>query len=223
MYRAVIFDLGGVVFPSPFAAWRAHEAANGLPHGFISRVIVDGGEHGAWSRFERGELGPDAFAVVFAEECVAAGHPVDVVAVMAAMTSGVGADGEAGTHAVVVDAIRALRASGLATAALTNNFADADGGTHVSGGSDLARLLGDLFDVVVESAVVGLRKPDPRVYELVCDRLGVAPTEAVFLDDLGVNCKAARALGMATIKVTDPHAAVAELAGIVGLDLGVPA
>jgi len=223
MYRAVIFDLGGVVFPSPFAAWRAYEAANGLPHGFISQVIVDGGEHGAWSRLERGELGPAGFAEVFAAECVAAGHPIDVDAVMGAMTSGAGADGEVGTHGVVVTAIRALRAAGLRTAACTNNFADADGGTHVSGESDLARLLADLFDVIVESAVVGLRKPDPRIYELVCDRLAVAPTEAVFLDDLGTSCKAAGALGMATIKVTDPHAAVAELAGIVGLDLGVPA
>ena len=223
MVRAVVFDLGGVVFPSPFAAWRAHEAAHGLPHGFISRVIVDGGEHGAWSRFERGELDPAAFAEVFAVECAAAGHPVDVAAVMAAMTSGVGADGEAGTHAVVVTAIRALRAAGVATAALTNNFANADGGTHVSGESDLARLLGDLFDVIVESAVVGLRKPDPRIYELVCERLAVAPSDTVFLDDLGTNLKSARALGMTTIKVSDPAVAVAELAAIVGLDLGVPA
>ena len=223
MYRAVIFDLGGVVFPSPFAAWRAHEAAHGLPHGFISRVIVDGGEHGAWSRFERGELDPAAFGEAFAVECAAAGHAVDVGAVMAAMTSGAGADGESGTHAVVVTAIRSLRAAGLRTAALTNNFANADGGTHVSGESDLARLLADLFDVIVESAVVGLRKPDPRIYELVCERLEIAPTEAVFLDDLGTNLKSARALGLTTIKVDDPHAAVAELAGIVGLDLGASA
>jgi len=119
----------------------------------------------------------------------------------------------------MVAAIRAIRAAGLRTAALTNNWADADGATHVSGESPLALQLASLFDTIVESAREGLRKPDPRIYELTCERIGVTAGEAVFLDDLGSNLKPARALGMTTIKVEDPTDAVAELAAVLGLDL----
>jgi putative hydrolase of the HAD superfamily len=116
----------------------------------------------------------------------------------------------------MVAAITRIRDAGLRTAALTNNWAADEGaGDTTSGRDDLT----DLFDVVVESAVVGLRKPDPRIYELVCSRLAVAPEDAVFLDDLGVNLRPARALGMHTIKVVDPDRAIAELGGVLGLPL----
>ena len=119
----------------------------------------------------------------------------------------------------MVAAIRAIRAHGLRTAALTNNWADADGGTQVQG-HRRRRLLDGLFDTIVESAREGLRKPDPRIYELACARLGVGPDESVFLDDIGANLKPARAMGMTTIKVEDPTAAVAELADLLGFPLG---
>jgi epoxide hydrolase-like predicted phosphatase len=115
-------------------------------------------------------------------------------------------------------ALRAIRAHGLRTAALTNNWRADDGATM----GDRQAGLFDLFDVVVESAVEGLRKPDPRIYELTCARVGVAPDEAVFLDDLGVNLKPARALGMATIKVSDPDSALGELADVLGFALDDP-
>ncbi|MFA5883174.1 MAG: HAD-IA family hydrolase [Acidimicrobiia bacterium] len=218
-YRAVIFDLGGVVLPSPFDAFRAYERRHGLPHRFISTVIVQGGEHGAWSRFERGELGSDAFEAAFAAECAAAGGRVSVSDLFSAMRGG--EPGAApGPHPEMVAAIRAIRAEGLRTAALTNNWADDDGATHVSGTSPLALQLAELFDTIVESAREGLRKPDPRIYELTCARVGVTPGETVFLDDLGSNLKPARALGMTTIKVEDPALAVTELGAVLGLDLG---
>jgi putative hydrolase of the HAD superfamily len=212
-FRAVIFDLGGVVLPSPFAAFRAYEQARGLPHRFVSEIIVQGGDHGAWSRFERGELAPDDFATAFEAECAAAGGTVVVADLFDSMT------GESGPIPEMTTAIRVIRAHGLRTGALTNNWADADGVSHVSGDSPLATELAELFDTIVESARVGLRKPDPRIYELVCDQLEVAPAETVFLDDLGANLKPARALGMTTIKVDDPVAAVAELGAVLGLDL----
>jgi putative hydrolase of the HAD superfamily len=109
-------------------------------------------------------------------------------------------------------AIGRLRDEGLRVGALTNNWARPDAGT-------LREPLDLGFDVVVESAVEGIRKPDPRIYALVCDRLDVTPPECVFLDDLGVNLKPARAMGMTTIKVLDPHDALAELAGHLDLDL----
>lgn len=219
-YRAVIFDLGGVVLPSPFDAFRAYERRAGLPHRFISEVVVRGGEHGAWSRFERGELDADAFAAAFGAECAAAGGSVVVADLFAGMRSGAPGDAT-GPHPEMVAAIQAIRSVGLRTAALTNNWADDDGSTHVTGESPLATQLAALFDTIVESAREGVRKPDPRIYELTCARLEVEPHEAVFLDDLGANLKPARAMGMATIKVEDPRAAVTELAVVLGLDLRI--
>lgn len=214
-YRAVIFDLGGVVFPSPFDAFREYERARGLPHRFLSEVIVQTGEAGAWSRFERGELDPEAFARAFEAECAAAGGEVVVGDLFAQMRR----DHDGGPRAEMTAAIRRLRDHGLRTAALTNNWVDADGETHVSGSSPVARQLDTLFDTIVESAREGLRKPDPRIYSLTCRRLDVGPGETVFLDDLGANLKPARAMGMATIKVDDPAAALQELGDVLGLEL----
>jgi epoxide hydrolase-like predicted phosphatase len=107
-------------------------------------------------------------------------------------------------------AIGHLRARGLRAGALTNNWITEDAG---------AEGLRPHFDVFVESAVEGLRKPDPRIYVLACKRLGVAPAEAVFLDDIGANLKSARALGMTTIKVVDPDQALGELEAVLGFPL----
>jgi epoxide hydrolase-like predicted phosphatase len=207
--RAVIFDLGGVVMPSPLDVFRAYEARHGLPHRFISDVVVAGGDHGAWSRFERGELDPEGFATTFEAECARAGGQVSVPDLLAEISAG------PDPHPEMLEALRRIHAHGLLTAALTNNWATSDGERS---GTRLASL-GSYFDVVVESAVEGLRKPDPRIYELTCARLGVEPDEAVFLDDLGVNLKSARTLGMATIKVADVRRALEELASVVGFAL----
>jgi putative hydrolase of the HAD superfamily len=207
-YRAVIFDLGGVVFPSPLDVFRAYEREHGLPHRFLSEVVLADPEGGAWARLERGELTVDEFCTAFEAECAAAGESVSASDLMAAVGAGLAPRPE------MVIALDAIRSQGLKTGALTNNWAG-DDERRESGVS----ALGDRFDVIVESAVEGLRKPDPRVYELACERLGVRPQESVFLDDLGVNLKAARALGMTTIKVADPAAALAELESVLGFTL----
>jgi putative hydrolase of the HAD superfamily len=209
--RAVLFDLGGVVFPSPFDAFDAYEAEAGLPHGFVRRVIAHSAEAGAWERLERSEVSFEQFCEQLEDEARGFGGAIDARRLMAAVSRGLGPRPE------MVDAIATIRTAGLRIGALTNNWAPeaepTDGAPHSLGH------LG-LFDVVVESAVEGLRKPDPRIYELTCGRLGVTPTEVVFLDDLGVNLKPARAMGMVTIKVADPRAALAELGTCLGLDLG---
>jgi putative hydrolase of the HAD superfamily len=207
-YRAVIFDFGGVVFPSPFDAFATYERDHDLPDRFIRNVVAARAEQGAWSRLERGELTMPEFHAAFAAECAEAGGTVDVTELMGAITT------EFAPRPAMVGAITRIRDTGLRTAALTNNW-PADDGARNATRDDLARL----FDVVVESAVVGLRKPDPRIYELVCARLEVEPAAAVFLDDLGVNLKPARALGMTTIKVVDADRALAELGDVLGLPL----
>jgi putative hydrolase of the HAD superfamily len=209
-YDAVVFDLGGVVMPSPLDVFRAYEARLGLPHRFLSEVVLAGGDDGAWSRLERGELSMAEFEDEFGAECVRAGGTVDVGELFAEVRTG------SAPRDVMVAAIERLRAAGLKTGALTNNWRDP---RHEVDPESAGARLDQLFDVVVESAVEGLRKPDPRIYELVCERLGVLPTATVFLDDLGVNLKPARAMGMATIKVTDPAAAVAELESLLGVAL----
>ena len=200
-----MFDLGGVVMDSPLAAITRYERDHALPAGAVNRVVVESGEAGAWSRLERGELTLEAFLSPFEADCRACGVEVSGQTLMAYIA-------EAGVpRPPMLEAIRRIRARGLRAAALTNNW--------VREGPREGHRLREHFDVFVESALVGLRKPDPRIYELVCRRLGVAPARAAFLDDIGRNLKTARALGMATIKVDDPETALRELGALLGFDL----
>ena len=204
-YRAVIFDIGGVVVGSPLEAIAAYERAHGIPGGFINRVVVATGHAGAWSRLERGELKLEDFHPAFERDCEAAGRCISARALMELVAAATV------PRPAMLEAIRRIRAHGLAAAALTNNWITEDEGTGA---------LRPHFDVFVESAALGLRKPDPRIFQHACDQLQVAPAAAVFLDDIGANLKAARALGMTTIKVLNPAAALAELEGLLGFTLG---
>jgi putative hydrolase of the HAD superfamily len=204
-FRAVIFDLGGVVLDSPLHVIAAYERELGIPAGFVNRVVVDTGPSGAWSRLERGELGGRAFEDAFEAECRTAGHTISAATMMGRISL-------CGPRPRMLDAIRRIRGSGRAVAALTNNWA------HDGGGSETDPLR-ELFDVFVESSKVGLRKPDPRIYAHVCEALAIAPREAIFLDDIGRNLKTARALGMTTIKVDAPEQALVELSQHLDLPL----
>ena len=190
---------------SPLEAIARYERDHGLAPQAIGRAILSAGEAGAWSRLERGELSLEGFLAPFEEECRACGVSLSGARLMAYIA-------EAGTpRPEMIEAIRRIRAHGLRTAALTNNWvSDGPRGPHPARGH---------FDVFIESSVVGLRKPDPRIYELACRELGVAPARAAFLDDIGSNLKTARALGMTTIKVTDHVIALRELSSVLGLNL----
>lgn len=207
-WRAVIFDLGGVVVGSPLHAIADYERELGIPAGAVNRLVVANGPGGAWSRLERGELELAAFFPRFDAECREAGHPLSARAMMERIAN------VTQPRPQMLAAIRQLRDRGLRTSALTNNWR-ADGG----GERDW---LGSLFDVVVESAIEGLRKPDPRIYALALERLDVEAHETVFLDDIGRNLKPARVLGMHTIKVDDPDVALRELGDVLGFPLGTP-
>jgi putative hydrolase of the HAD superfamily len=212
--RAVIFDFGGVILTSPFDAFSRYEADNGLPAGFLRRLNATDPDTNAWARLERNEVDLAGFADLFEAEAAAAGHRVDGRAVLVLLAGQL--------RPQMVEALRRCH-DRLKTALLTNNFVPHDDPSDESdGGRGPAGPMADVlhhFDVIVESSRVALRKPDPAIYRLVCDELGVEPAEAVFLDDLGVNLKPARALGMATIKVVDPDDAIAELEAVVGFPL----
>lgn len=209
--RAVLWDFGGVLSSSPFEAFARFEAERGLPEGFLRRVNATNADTNAWARLERNELALDEFADVFAEESAALGHRLDGNEVLALLAGDL--------RPSMVAAVRACKAAGFLTALLTNNVSSMSG----SDAPHVVLRLEDLFDVVVESSKEGVRKPDPAAYELVLARLGVDATEVVFLDDLGINLKPARAMGMTTIKVQDPDEALAQLGAILGLPLGVAA
>lgn len=204
--RAALFDFGGVILTSPFDAFSRYENERGLPPGFIRKLNATNVHDNAWARLERSEVSFDEFCVLFEEEARAAGGEVDAAQLMLLLRGEV--------RPAMVEAVRRCREQ-LRTGLLTNNFV-LDAQEHER--ADLDGVLA-LFDVVVESRAVGVRKPEPRFYELACEQLDIEPREAVFLDDLGVNLKPARAMGMTTIKVEDPDTAIAELEAVVGFAL----
>jgi putative hydrolase of the HAD superfamily len=201
--RAVLWDFGGVLSTSPFDAFRAYEEANGLEPGLIRRLNATHPDTNAWARLERSEVSAEEFAALFEAEAAAAGGRLDAAAVLAAL--------QGRLRPAMVEAVRRCREK-LKTALLTNNFVTGER-------SPMPQDVLDLFDVIVESSKVGYRKPDPRFYETALELLEIEPEEAVFLDDLGINLKPARILGMRTIKVTDPDEALSELQQVVGFPL----
>jgi putative hydrolase of the HAD superfamily len=191
---------------SPLAAIDEYERDLGLPGRTLNRAISAAGAESAWARLERGELAMDAFYDAFDLELRVHSSAIDARVLMARIGAA------SALRPRMVEAIRRLRAAGLRVAALTNNWVSPDQT------SKMAQLRTE-FDVFIESVKVGLRKPDPRIYQLACADLGVTPNQAAFLDDIGANLKAARALGMTTIKVEEPEAALRELSKLVGVPL----
>jgi putative hydrolase of the HAD superfamily len=208
--RAVFWDFGGVVLSSPFEAFNRYEEANGLPRDLIRTVNATNPDTNAWAKLERSEVAFDEFCDLFEAECAALGHTVAAREMLGLLQGEI--------RPAVVEAIRRCRDAGLVTACLTNNFISGDR-TPADGRPDHSEVLG-LFAFVLESSKAGVRKPDPRFYELACEMGGVQPREVVFLDDLGINLKPAKALGMTTIKVVDPTTALAELEQVLGFPVG---
>lgn len=204
---AALFDFGGVILTSPFEAFSAYERRNGLPDGFIRSLNATDPDHNAWARMERGDVTIAEFCELFeAEARAAGGGAVDGMEVLAALRGEIRPE--------MVEALRRCHER-LKTACLTNNFVDPD---RAGMPAKMASVM-EHFDVVVESSKAGCRKPDPRFYEIACEELGIEPSQAVFLDDLGVNLKPAKAMGMTTIKVVDPTRAIADLEQAVGFPL----
>jgi len=200
--RGAIFDLGGVVLGSPFEAIARYEQEHAIAAGFVSRLIAQGSERSAFHALERGEIDTSAFAPRFEAEAAALGVKLDGKALISAIARA------AKPRPVFLRAIEIIRGKGIKTCALTNNWK-----------GDSTAALHSHFDVFLESSKLGMRKPDPRIYRLACEALGLAEWQVVYLDDIGANLKPARALGLLTIKVDAPDTALAELEKLLGFSL----
>ncbi len=206
--RAVLFDFGGVMTESPLDAFRAFESTRNLPQGFIQSINRRDPDSNAWARFERSELTPQEFDETFAAESRAAGFELRGLEVIELLYGPV--------RPCMTQAVMRCKSHFL-TACLTNNVQFA-GRRNPANSAQWAEAMA-LFDEVIESSKAGVRKPEPRFFELACERLSIEPREAVFLDDLGTNLKPARAMGMYTIKVSNPKDALAELEQVLGIAL----
>tara|TARA_B100000287_G_scaffold252879_2_gene237604 strand:+ start:7632 stop:8255 length:624 start_codon:yes stop_codon:yes gene_type:complete len=201
--EAVLFDFGGVILSSPFEAFAEYEAEIGLPPDTIRKINSTNPDTNAWAKFERREVDPQEFARLFEEEALLLGHELDAQRIL---------EGLHGTvRPTMVEALSNC-ASKFKTAMLTNNITpmreqDLD--------EEIKKVV-EIFDILVESSIEGCRKPEERFYEIACERLAVNPESCVFLDDLGINLKPARAMGMKTIKVVEPEKAIEELYEIIG-------
>ena len=210
MIEAVIFDFGGVLTTSPFEAFARFERERGLPADIIRRTNAANHLENAWAKFERAEVDIEAFDQLFADESRTLGAEVrgkDVLPLLAG-----------DLRPEMVEALKRI-GENFKTGCITNNLPANAIGSAAGRTLYIAEVMA-LFDHVIESAKIGLRKPDPRIYAMMVERLGVDPKRCVYLDDLGINLKPARAMGMTTIKVASGPQAIAELEAATGMRLG---
>lgn len=208
-FDAVIWDFGGVLTSSPFEAFSRYEEERGLPKDFIRSVNARNGDTNAWAQLERSEIDADGFDDLFRAESRLLGHEVDGKDILGLLAGDI--------RPRVVEALKICKQH-VKVACITNN-APIGRGASMSDDADKAaraKAVLDVFDHVIESSKLGIRKPDPRIYQIMCETLSVDPTRCVYLDDLGINLKPARAMGMATIKVLSEEQLLGDLRQVTG-------
>lgn len=213
--KAVIFDFGGVFTTSPVENFALYEKRNGLPDGFVGGVIKSRLHDGAFSRFERGEISFEEFDRAFASETREAGAEIDGSDFIKLL--------DVAPKPEMIEAFRRIKRAGLKTGCITNNFPAAPTAAEElpAGGQIALSELFSEFDCVLESSKIGIRKPEPRIYEMMLEKLGLPAAACIFIDDLGVNLKPARAMGMTTIRAPfgDIRPAIDEMAAVLELAL----
>ena len=213
---AVIWDFGGVFTASPFEAFNRYEAERGLPKDLIRKINSANPHDNAWALFERNEIDTARFDRLFLEESTALGHPVPGSAVLPLLSGAL--------RPAMVAALKICKQH-FKVGCITNNVVS----MHSPGQDEGQRAAGamgqvmPLFDAIIESSKAGVRKPDPKIYLMMCELLAVAPANCIYLDDLGINCKPAAALGMTAIKVIDVEQTLADLAKATGLSFDAEA
>jgi putative hydrolase of the HAD superfamily len=211
MIKAVFWDFGGVITSSPFESFNRFEKENNIPENFLRRVNSTNPDDNAWAKLERSEVDLIKFNELFLEESKNLGHAVPGEEVIALLKGEV--------RPQMISALKSIK-NRMIQACLTNNIQAMDkafeGNVSASGKHDEVM---QLFDFVIESSKENVRKPDPEFYLLACKRAKIEPNEAIFLDDLGINLKPAKELGMTTIKVIDPDVALDELQNFLDFNL----
>ena len=211
MISTVLFDFGGVITTSPFEGFSAYEKEAGLPDGLIRGINSTNPDTNAWAQFERNQISREEFLVLFTQEASALGCEVDAERVLLCLSTDI--------RPKMLDAVKRL--SGIyTTAILTNNLIEVEEDETQPGPSrEHLGSVSSVVDRIIESSKIGVRKPDTAFYQIACEQLGVEPEECVFLDDLGVNLKPARLMGMTTIKVVTESQALNDLGTILHMDL----
>ena len=215
-FKAVIFDLGGVILPQPQKSIALYAKKLGLPSRFLPELFLHNAPSNAFCRLERGELTIGEFYSVFESEAKTKSKneaivlPKEFSAKALFNSFSHSRDTSSLVNQAMLSASTLLRSSGILTCVLTNNWIEDDPEIKVVAAKFMV-ILKQFFNEVVESARIGIRKPTPDIYKHTCSQLGVSPQECVFLDDIGQNLKAAKALGITTVLVTDPIEALKEL------------
>ena len=212
MYKAVLWDFGGVVTSSPFEAFNRYEKERGLPTDFLRSINATNPDSNAWAQLESSQVTVDEFDELFAQEAESKGHRVMGKDVLELLSGDIRPE--------MVKALKAIKAQHR-IGCITNNVNTGQGPGMAKSSEKAAQVAAvmALFDVVIESSKVGIRKPDPEIYRMTCEQMSIQPEETIYLDDLGINLKPARALGMATIKVLNADQALDELETLLDMQL----
>tara|TARA_Y100000389_G_scaffold45082_1_gene39868 strand:- start:2345 stop:2971 length:627 start_codon:yes stop_codon:yes gene_type:complete len=205
-YKAIIWDFGGVITSSPFEAFNNFENQNNLPLDIIRKINSENPDSNAWAKFERNDISKDEFDMLFGKEAKRKGFNITGKQIIGLLSGTI--------RPFMVDFLKDLKGK-YKLGCITNNV-QSDDQSKQDYSKEASEAMA-LFDHVIESSLVGLRKPDPRIYYMSCEALGVDPKDCIYLDDLGINLKPARAIGMTTIKVIDPNIAVGQVKEFLGI------
>ena len=197
-YKAIIWDFGDVITSSPFDAFNEFEEVNGLPKDIIRTINSENPDMNAWAQFESNSITIDQFDDLFLKEAKAKGFDIkgrDIIKLL-----------KGSIRENMVSFLRELK-SNFKLGCITNNVKPS---SEENTDNETKEAM-SIFDHVIESSIVGIRKPNPEIYMMSCDALNVSPDQCIYLDDLGINLKPARELGMTTIKVIQPEDAIQEV------------
>ena len=205
-YKAVIWDFGGVITSSPFEAFNNFEKENNLPMDIIRTINSENSDINAWAKFEKNDISVNEFDELFKNEASNKGFDITGKQIIKLLSGKI--------RPFMVDFLNELKGN-YKLGCITNNV-QTDKNDKKNHSKEVSKVM-SLFDNVIESSLVGIRKPDPRIYYMSCEALDVLPESCIYLDDLGINLKPARAIGMTTIKVTDPNIAVSQVKNFLGI------
>ena len=202
-YSSIFWDFGGVITSSPFEAFNKFEIKNNLPENFLRKVNSTNPQSNAWALLEQSKINQMEFDKLFFQESSDLGHGVDGLKVLNLL--------EGDLRLGMVEIIKTLKEKGFTQACLTNNFIPDNNNQPDMIDLNKKTEIFDLFDFIFESKEIGLRKPDQAFYDYVLEKVNTSPEEIIFLDDLGINLKPAKAMGITTIKVISESQARADL------------